>query len=416
MPNPRQHRSARRRPAGTGRPRTPRNSHPNRPSPWVELRSASFHAYIYNRMLGSASPDAKPGDVVSVYDRHGERFGSAFYNPNSQIALRMLTFDDRTVDTTFFESRLQSAVELRRQILRLDENTNAYRVIHSEGDELSGCVVDRYDDVLSVELFSYGAYRHFSEWLPRLHSLCGTEREIVRTDQRAARQEGFRPLEQMSEPPFKSVRIREHGVRFAVGFEAGHKTGFFCDQRENRRRLASHTAGKSVLDICCYTGGFSLHSAVQGEARETTGVDLDEKAIQQAKHNANLNQCRVKWVHADAFVYLRQMAQNDKQWDVVVLDPPKLIPSRDDREVGRRKYHDFNTLALSRVAPGGLFLTCSCSGLMQREAFYELVVSAAHRARRRIQVLDYGGAAPDHPVHSNCPEGAYLKALWARVL
>jgi 23S rRNA (cytosine1962-C5)-methyltransferase len=206
----------------------------------------------------------------------------------------------------------------------------------------------------------------------------------------------------------------EHGVKYEVDFASGHKTGFFCDQRENRRRLADLGIGGRVLDMCCYTGGFAISAALHG-ATEVTGVDLDEKAILQAKRNGNINHAKVSWVHCDAFAYARQMQQNHETWDVVVLDPPKLVESRDDDGEGRRKYEDLNSLAVSILKPGGLLITCSCSGLVTPEEFEYNVMRGTHRMDRRLQILECTGAGPDHPVMSHAPEGRYLKVVWARV-
>ncbi len=212
------------------------------------------------------------------------------------------------------------------------------------------------------------------------------------------------------------VTIREHGVRYRVDVVEGHKTGFFCDQRENRLRLAQLARDATVLDLCCYTGGFGLCAAKLGKAREVCGVDLDAAAIAVARENANLNQVRVDFVFADAFTYMRQMLVNRRQFDVVVLDPPKLAASRLEYEDALRKYFDLNQLAAQMVRPGGVLLTCSCSGLVSREVFTDTVHRAARHAGRRLQMFDFTGAGPDHPVALVCPESAYLKALWLRVL
>ena len=225
----------------------------------------------------------------------------------------------------------------------------------------------------------------------------------------------FADVPEAGEPGPKTVRIREHGVRYLVNFEEGHKTGFFCDQRDNRARLGKLARGR-VLDLCTYTGGFALAARVLAGCEDVTGVDLDEKAIAQAKHNSNLNQTRVNWTHGDAFSWSRQMIKNGEQWDTVVLDPPKLIHHRDSQEEGIFKYRDLNGLALQLVRRGGLFVTCSCSGLIGADAFEELVIGAAHRQGRKLQILDRTGPGPDHPVMSNCPESRYLKVVWAIVI
>jgi 23S rRNA (cytosine1962-C5)-methyltransferase len=183
------------------------------------------------------------------------------------------------------------------------------------------------------------------------------------------------------------VRARENGVRYQVSFEDGHKTGFFCDQRDNRLKFARLAQGR-VLDLCSYTGGFALSAKVLGGCEDVTGVDLDEKAIAQAKKNADLNQTRIDWVHADTFTWGRQMQQNGALWDTVVLDPPKLVFSRDPEEgqLGRNKYYDMNAVALGLLKRGGLFVTCSCSGLLDVAEFEDIVMRAAHRNKRRLQI------------------------------
>jgi 23S rRNA (cytosine1962-C5)-methyltransferase len=211
------------------------------------------------------------------------------------------------------------------------------------------------------------------------------------------------------------VTIHEHGLRYRIHFEEGHKTGFFCDQRDNRRDLARFCADKAVLDLCCYTGGFGLNALVRGKAREVTCVDLDEKAVALARENGNANQVRLEVIHADAFGYLRQMGLNAKTFGVIVLDPPKLIPDREEIAPGKRKYFDLNVMAMKLVEPGGLLLTCSCSGLLDAPEFLSLLRAAARNAGRHVQLLSLAGAAADHPVALDAPEGAYLKAAWLRV-
>jgi 23S rRNA (cytosine1962-C5)-methyltransferase len=241
-------------------------------------------------------------------------------------------------------------------------------------------------------------------------------RIVIRADRSIQNYEGFRIEEAANRGAPGSVTIREHGLRYRVDPTSGHKTGFFCDQRENRLRLARLCRGARVLDLCCYSGGFGLCARKLGAAAEVTSVDLDEAAVALARENANLNQARIDLVQADAFIYLRQMLELRRQYDVVVLDPPKLAPTRDSREEALRKYHDLNALGMQVVPPGGILLTCSCSGLISPDVFRETVCAAARRAGRTLQLFDQSGAAPDHPVRMNCPESAYLKALWFRVL
>jgi 23S rRNA (cytosine1962-C5)-methyltransferase len=385
-------------------------------SPWVQLKYFSYHPSVYGRMIAATSPRIEPGSLVTVYDRNGEIFGSGFHNGRARVPLRVLHHGSQPIGEDWFPEALARAVSLRRGILRLDAVTEAWRAVSSDGDSLSGLTIDRYGDVLMIEVHSLGIWQRLPGWLATLHELCGTRRHIIRMDPEIARIEGVRlPPPDPAAP--KTVRVREHGIRYEVNFAEGHKTGFFCDQRDNRRRLADFTEGRRVLDICCYTGGFALSAKLTGKAAEVTAVDLDEKAIAQARHNANLNQCRgIDWVHADAFSWMRTMIRNGTKWEVIVLDPPKLVHSRDDEEDdGRRRYEDMNGLALQLLEPGGIFVTCSCSGLLGMEEFERIVIKAAHRNRRRLQFLDRTGAGADHPVLSNCPESRYLKVIWARV-
>ncbi|MFO0839134.1 MAG: class I SAM-dependent rRNA methyltransferase [Phycisphaerae bacterium] len=404
-------------------------------SPWIQLRSASRHPFIYQRMLADADERARPGDAVAVYDKSGSFFGRGLYNPRSQIALRMLTYADEPIDESFWRARIADAVALRSS-LRLPEVTDAYRLVHAEGDGLSGLVAERYADCIVLELFSLGVHQRGAMLARLLAEALGPPaaqdrpnrasprwRIALRADEEVERREGFRLAPEdlraaalhTDDAPPQSVTIREHGVRYRVDVQTGHKTGFFCDQRDNRRRFAALCRDAQVLDLCCYSGGFGLCAKLLGAARDVTSVDLDEAAIAMARENANLNQARVEYVHADVFVYLRQMIANGRQFDVVVLDPPKLAYSREGLDEALAKYYDMNVLAASVVRPGGVMLTCSCSGLVSRDAFVDAVHRAARRAGRRLQLFAFTGAAPDHPVMLDCPESAYLKAMWLRV-
>ncbi|MBI5763747.1 MAG: class I SAM-dependent rRNA methyltransferase [Planctomycetes bacterium] len=413
---------------------------PDVQSPWVLLRSANKHPFIFRRMLREVDPVAKAGDVVNVYDKSGLVFGRGIFHPKSQIALRMLTHGDVPVDDAFWSQAIRRAVEFRKQ-MRLDEVTDAYRVVHAEGDGLSGLIVERYADHLVFEFFSLGMYQrrdmlaaHLMRELgtptsldrPKLTDL--TWQVVLRADNQIEQIEGFKiptsaKAAQRGATPLgpraavsNTLTIREHGIRYRVDAAGGHKTGFFCDQRDNRKRFAELCKGSTVLDLCCYTGGFGICAKVLGEAKEVTSVDLDEAALVVAKENVNLNNARVSLVHSDAFIYLRQMLANGRQFDAVVLDPPKFVRDREEMEDGLRRYHDLNSLAMQIVRPGGYLLTCSCSGLVGVEAFTETVQRATRPARRSLQMFAQSGAAADHPVMLTCPESAYLKALWFRVM
>jgi 23S rRNA (cytosine1962-C5)-methyltransferase len=392
-----------------------------RASPWAQLKYFTFQPAIFPRLLGEVSRDARPGDLVTVYDKAGQKLGAGLYNPRAKIVLRVVAHGaEAELGEGYFEWALRRAVALRREVFRLDEASDAYRLVNSDGDGLSGLIVDRYGETLLCEVTSFGMARRLPAWLPLLHVLAGTRFARVHVDHDLGSLEGIRPswFNETNAAAPRLVKIREHGIRYEVDFTEGHKTGFFCDQRDNRRAIAQLvTPGAQMLDLCCYTAGFSINAKVTGGAGEVTAVDIDEAAIAQAKRNANLNQARIRFVHADAFAYARQMQQNGEAWDVIVLDPPKLIFTRENpgNAEGRRKYEDLNQLAISLVKPGGMFVTCSCSGLLEEPEFEQHVIKAAHRLGRRLQFFAKTGPGTDHPVYSNCLESRYLKALWARV-
>ncbi|MBI1899859.1 MAG: class I SAM-dependent rRNA methyltransferase [Planctomycetia bacterium] len=400
--------------------------------PAVIVKGSSGYPNIYRKRLGKVDAAARPGDLVAVYSAEQELLGYGLYNPRSEIAVRVVREGPELPDEAFFDGRLRSAVSLRRELLKLDDATDAYRLIHAESDGFSGLVIDRLGDVLSVEAFSLGMYVRAEEIVQRLAAMCGTKHFIVRPGPAFVSQEGYEAPVIASEGLPATVTVREHGSRFRVRFAGGHKTGFFCDQRENRRLLAGFCGGGSVLDLCCYSGGFAIQAKRLGGAAEVTGVDLDEEPLALARENANLNQVRVAFVQADIFAYMRDMLRAGRQYDVVVLDPPKLIRSREEIEEGRRKHFDMNRLAVQLVRPGGLLLSCSCSGLLSEEEFLRLLFAAARQAGtgptgaavdapssrrggRNVQVLMKTGAAADHPVSARCPETEYLKAVWMRV-
>lgn len=389
--------------------------------PWAQLKFVTFQPAIFPRMLGEVSRDAKPGDLVSVYDKFGHRVGIGLFNPRAKMPLRVVAHTAEPLGEEYFETALRRAVALRREVFKIDAVTDAYRVVNSDGDGLSGLTIDRYADVLYCDVYSLGVFQRLPRWLPLLHDLLGTRHVRVHVDHDLGSLEGIKPsqMKDLTAGAPNRVRIREHGVQFEVDFEEGHKTGFFCDQRDNRRRFATMVAGARVLDLCSYTGGFSIGAALGGAA-EVTAVDLDEAAIAQGRRNANLNRIapnRLRWVHADAFAYARQMQKNGETFDAVLCDPPKFVMTREPAGAaeGMRKYADLNTIAAGLVKPGGLFVTCSCSGLVSLETFEECVIKGVHRLNRRLQIFDRTGAGPDHPVYSNCLESRYLKLLWARV-
>lgn len=400
---------------------------PTAPIPAVVVNTRIAYTTVYRKQIKSVD-GASPGDLTAVYSATGQLLGYGIYNPRSEMALRMLWRDPELPTDESWDSKLQSAVQLRHEILRLNDVTDTYRVIHAEADGLPGLMIDRFGDVLSAEAFSLGMYQRSELLLQRLAAQLGTQHTIVQTSPQFESQEGFNPQTVVSSGCPADVVVQEYGTRFKVRFEGGHKTGFFCDQRENRRKLADFCQDKTVLDLCCYTGGFSVQAMKLGGAREAIGVDLDENPLQVARENANLNQVRARFVQSDAFNYMRDMISANRQFDVVVLDPPKLIRTRSEIEEGTRRHFDLNRLAMRLVKPGGLLLSCTCSGLLSDTEFVKLLCTAARQsgpevtpardgkgarhAARSMQIIAKTGAAACHPVGGNCPETEYLKAVW----
>jgi 23S rRNA (cytosine1962-C5)-methyltransferase len=385
------------------------------PLPQVQLKieRRSSHPWIFQKMVEKPAQRVPPGSVVDIIDRGGQWVGRGLYNGHSRIALRLLTAKaDEAIDEAFFAHRLGRAVELRRTWLGLDAITDAYRLVHSEGDGLSGLVVDRFGATIVLEFFSAGMYR-FREVIQAVLARHYPESAFYWfAEEHVQKQESFDC--RAPEAPPAGV-ITEHGVRFRVAPGSKHKTGFFADQRDNRKFLASFCKGKRVLDLCCNTGGFAVYAKGPGAAEEVVGVDLDEQVIALAKQNANLNQLRVRWVQADLFAWLRDILPSGQRFDVVVLDPSKQTRDRLEIDFALKKYLDMNRLALQAVAPGGLFLTCSCTGLVSEEAFLDTLKRAAWQGGRTLQVIQVAGAAPDHPFLIHVPEGRYLKAVFCRV-
>jgi 23S rRNA (cytosine1962-C5)-methyltransferase len=370
------------------------------------------HPFV-RRGIVAMAPKLANGSVVTLRSPEGAILGDGFWNHASDIAVRRLTSGDVRFDQVVLEAALDRAIAMREALPGLTSASDAWRAVHSEGDGLSGLIVDRLGEVAAVELHSAGWLHWLDVLLPMLHRRLGTTHHRVTLSERTARLEGTAPRDESSPGCPGNLRIRENGVRYRVDLRTGHKTGFFCDQRDNRKDFAAWATG-DVLDLCCYTGGFLASVALAGRADSITGVDLDEEALETARENLNLNQVRAQLVHADAFDWLRQVASAGRRFDSIVLDPPKFIPTRRDELTGRGKYHDLNRLAFGVLKPGGLLLTCSCSGLLTRVELTELVTTAARKSGRAARLLRSTGAAPDHPVLLECPETEYLKCLWLR--
>lgn len=380
--------------------------------PVVQLRSETRHPTVYRKRIVHVDTGVRHGDLVQIETVDGLFIGYGLWNPRAEATVRILSWDNPPTNADWWKDRLDFAARSRRQ-LNIESVTNAYRVVHAEGDFLPGIVIDRYDDLLSVEAFTLGMYQRAEAIVQTLATSLRLKHWVVRPGPQALDQEGFLAEGFASPKAPEKVQIREHGVTYELNPFAGHKTGFFCDQRENRLRLRDFCKGKKVLDLCSYAGGFSLNAALAG-ASSVTAVDLDEEAIQLARRNAQLNKVNnIRFVHADAFSYMRDMQRNGTTFDVVILDPPKLIRNREEMIEGQEKYFDLNKLAAPLVDRGGLLLTCSCSGLFSMEELTRTVRAAC--GERRPELLMRTGAGMDHPVALNCLESEYLKCLWLRM-
>lgn len=365
--------------------------------------------WVFARQVSCVGEPPENGALVELQDRSGRYFAHGLYNGASDIRVRILSRgkkSDIKGVREFLLRKLASADRVRRKLLRLPEVTDAYRIVHAEGDDLSGLMVDRLGEVLVCEHHALGFWRlrHDVEWalnelypgLDVIHGVPGT----------AAKKEGFEP----EEPPrdVGVVRIREHEVAYLVTPGLGHKTGFFCDQRDNRLRVADLARGADVLDLCCNTGGFALQSKRLG-ARSVRAVDLDEVVLERARDSAQENKLDIDLVHADAFDVMRDVRGGREKPNVIVLDPHKIIRDRARLEEGLKRYGDLNTLALECVRPGGLLATFSCSGALELPAFFGMLFQSARRAGREVRLLETLGAAPDHPQRPDFSRSRYLK-------
>lgn len=364
--------------------------------------------WIFARQIADAG-DAEDGALVEVVDATGRFIGHALYNGSSDITLRLLSRgkkSDLREPRDFLLRQLSAADRLRKKTLRLPEVTNAYRIAHAEGDDLPGLVVDKLGDALVCEYHALGFYRLKDDIEWALGQLYPDLTVVHRVPNSAANAEHFDP-----EPSrdIGEVEVVEHGVRYAIAPAYGHKTGFFCDQRDNRLRVASFARGQDVLDLCCNTGGFGLQAARAG-ARRVRSVDLDEVVLERARAAAQLSGLHaIEHIHADAFHLLRDVKTERERPGVIVVDPHKLVANRNQLEEGLRKYGDLNTLAIEAVRPGGLVATFSCSGSLDLPNFLGMLFQSARRARRDIRLLELLGAGPDHPQRPDFPRSRYLK-------
>lgn len=370
------------------------------------------HPWIFSGAIDSEKgPDgAAIGDLV---DRSGTVLASGFYSQHSQIRLRAISFNQPLTAETISQ-RIRAAVKLRAPLL--DSDTTAARLIHSEGDSLSGLIVDRYAGVLVAEITSAGLEQLRPLLMETLQSAVSPRAIFFKNDLPARKIERLPLKDEWIGHSVDRVEIVEHGARFEVGFVGTQKTGFFLDQRENRKLLGDRTSGLTVLNLFSYSGGFGVQAG-RGGAREVTEVDISAAAMDMARRNHALNPtaANVRFEVADAFEYVRRMAREAASFDWVVCDPPAFAKSRQEVDRAARGYKDINMGALRLVRPGGHLATFSCSGHMSLDLFQKVVFSAALDTGRSVSIVGRLGAGPDHPVSLYCPEGEYLKGFLLRV-
>jgi 23S rRNA (cytosine1962-C5)-methyltransferase len=356
-----------------------------------------------------------PGDTVQINDAAGNPLARGAYSPNSQIRLRVWTFQlDEEVDAGFFRARVERALALR-EALPARRHTNALRLIHGESDGLPGLIVDRYADVLVAQFLAAGVERWRDPILDQLSELTACEAIFERSDAEVRKLEDLPARVGFARGNRNASRcpIVEYGLNFRVDVEQGQKTGFFLDQRENRQRVRELAAGREVLDGFCYTGGFAIN-ALAGGAKRVLAVESSKEAIEVARENlaANpLDAAKVEFAQADVFKQLRTLRDQGAAFDLVVLDPPKFAPTAAQAKNAARAYKDIYILAIKLLRPGGLLATFSCSGGVDAALFQSIVAGAALDAGAEAKIVERFSAAADHPVALEFPEGDYLKGL-----
>ena len=380
-------------------------------SPRGATRLKSGHVWVYRSDIVSAD-GAAPGSLVAVNDHRGEFLGTALYSSSSQIAVRLISRDPVTDFPALLRQRIADAISYREPIIH---DTDAYRVIFSEADFLPGLIVDRYNDILSIQILTQAMDAEtvratlISELTEQLHPASIVERVDPR-------------VRQLEELPLLSSGLRQgektstvftmNGVQFKFEALEGQKTGAFLDQRENYAAAAQYAHGEA-LDVFCYQGGFALHMAAR--CSRVTGVDSSRPALEVADQNAALNHREIEWIEANAFDLLKDYAASGQRYDSIVLDPPAFAKSKRDLDAAMRGYKELNLRALKMLRPGGVLVSCSCSYHVSSADFLEMVAGAAQDARRTVRLIEVRGQAKDHPILLNVPESSYLKCAIANV-
>ncbi|MBK1724667.1 class I SAM-dependent rRNA methyltransferase [Thiocystis violacea] len=383
-----------------------------------ERRLLAGHCWIYSNEVDTQATPLKglePGQPVEILSRQERWIGHGYANPHALLCARILSRDrDHPLSPALWLKRIHDALQLRQRL----HQAPFYRLVFGESDGLPGLVVDRYQDLLAVQITTAGMERVRGEILAALEQVVRPKAIVLRNDTAVRELEGLdQGVECVLGEPTDELTLTEHGLEFRISPMTGQKTGWFFDQAENRARLARYGVGERVLDVCSYIGAWGLRAAALG-ASEVTCVDVSHQALERVADNAARNGLdrQVHHRQGDAFEVLRALRDENRRFDTVILDPPAFIKRRKDEKEGTQAYQRLNRLGMELLEPGGLLVTSSCSFHMGRDAFLHAVQQAARRAGRSLQVLEVGQQAPDHPVHPAIPETAYLKTLFLRVL
>jgi 23S rRNA (cytosine1962-C5)-methyltransferase len=377
------------------------------------------HPWIFSRAIEKTVGRTNKGDTVDVFSNDGDWLGRGAWSPESQIQVRIWTFEqDESIDNGFFQRRIAVAQSSREDLISRHGLTG-YRLIAAESDGLPGVTIDRYDNVLVCQLLSAGADKHRNKIVWALTKQFPDCSIYERSDVGVRKKEGLEEITQVlhGDVPDEIV-IKENGVKIIVDVKQGHKTGFYLDQRDNRAIAAKYAKDKDVLNCFCYTGTFGSYALASG-AKSVTNLDVSDLALNTAKRNVEINNLdteKSQFLNLDVFQALRDFKQEGKQYDQIILDPPKFVDSKSSLNRACRGYKDINMLAMQIMKPGGILVTFSCSGLLSTDLFQKVVADAALDAGRTVQFIERLGQAADHPVGSNYPEGFYLKGFVCKVL
>jgi 23S rRNA (cytosine1962-C5)-methyltransferase len=378
------------------------------------------HPWLFSGAIERVKGKPANGEVVRLLDAQGGFMAYGFYNKESRVALRLLEWDENTaINDDWFRQKVATAVKSRSNIFQ-DGSTNTCRLIFSEADYLPGLIVDKYADYLSLQILTSGIENNKAVIIDELQRLLSPKGVYDKSDASSRAHEGLETANEVlaGEAPPELVEVKENHIIYGINIAEGQKSGFYCDQRDNRRILAAHTAGKKVLDCFSYTGGFTLNSLQQGAA-SVTSVDSSALAIDTLNKNIELNKLdagKHAAIQSDVNKQLRRFKEEGEKFDIIVLDPPKYAPSRSALDRASRAYKDLNRIAMLLLNSGGLLATFSCSGAMDIDTFKQVLAWAALDAGKQVQFIYQFCQPEDHPVRASFPEGEYLKGLLCRVL